>query len=77
MNANIIIESLPMLFIGCSGESVDRGIQLLDTDGNIDLINALDGIMRLLHGRIRMLKRSAERVQPIGKSNGKILNLRI
>ena len=65
MNANIILVSLTMLFIGCSEEIADRSIQLLNTDATIDLINALDERMRLLHGRIHMLKRSDRRMRTL------------
>jgi hypothetical protein len=66
-----------MLFIGCSEEIADGSIQLLNTDGKFDLINMLYEQMRLLHGRIRMLKRSDGRIHLKDKSNGKILRLKI
>ena len=77
MNTNRILVSLTMLFIGCSEEIADGSIHLLNTDGKFDLINMLYEQMRLLHGRIRMLKRSYGRINPIDKSHGhgKILKL--
>jgi hypothetical protein len=63
--------SSSMLLIGCSEEITD--IELLKTD----LINTEDGRMKLLNGKIRVLKRSGGRIHLIDKSNGKILKLKI